>query len=397
MLFEGNISTLEQLLHPMKRDTFVEHYVNQEPFFVHGGLSTRATNLITVDEVSELVEQGLHPEGRIKLYREGKQVPSQHYCTQDAKPRVNPFLLRRLLSVGATLIINGIDELHRGIGDLCQALELELSSDVWANAYVTVKHGGAFNIHFDDHDVLALQISGSKRWRLFGKTEEFPLHPGESLGEPPSIEQQNDVMKSGEVLFIPRGVWHCAEVVESPSFHITFGLRGKTAIDLIKTGLDGLQKAALFRKYIPRIGGDQLLRRHGEEIKAHLHKWVDHLSLDVFLFLIDADRRNRSQLALWDPITILGASKLWLTSRRMQPAQLLDSYRCNSVRLGGENYDLTSTEMLVLKIAFKRIVLSVDELVAEVGRSGNAVSDADLHSAVVRLVECGLLNAEGNR
>lgn len=396
MLFEGNISTLEQLLYPMKLDSFAHYYANQEPVFIRGGSSTRVTNLITADQVSELVQQGLHPDGRIKLYKEGKQIPWQNYCTRDSKPRVNPSLLRRILNGGASLVVNGIDELHRGIGDLCHALELELSSDVWANAYITVKHGGAFNVHFDDHDVLALQISGSKRWRLFGKTEEFPLHPGEQLGEPPSVEQQNDVIEPGEVLFIPRGVWHCAEVVAGPSFHITFGVRGETAIDLIKTGLDELQKAALFRKYIPRIGGDQLLRSHEEEIKAYLHNWVDDLSFDLFLYLVDSARRNRSQVALWDPISISGASKLWVTSRRLLPAQLLEANRCNAIRLGGETYDLPSMEMLVLRIAFKRIALSFDELVAEVRQSGTIVPDADLQSAVVQLIEFGLLNAEGH-
>ena len=176
-------------------------------------------------------------------------------------------LIRGILNAGASLVVDGLEDTHPKIGDLAQALELEFSSTVWANAYVTTKEGGAFDVHYDNHDVIVLQISGSKRWHLFGRTEEFPVDLFEPAHAPKS-EENADILCAGEVLFVPRGVWHRAEVVDSPSFHITFGIRGETGIEFVTQAVNDLTKEALFRKYLPRIGGEQLLLEHEKKLKS---------------------------------------------------------------------------------------------------------------------------------
>jgi ribosomal protein L16 Arg81 hydroxylase len=394
MLFAGDISTLEDLVDPMSRREFMDCYINQLPVFVHGGSAMRAAGLVDVAEVSALVQQGLHPEGRISLLQNGKRIPAEFYRTRDARPRIDPSVVRRLLNGGASLVVNGIDEALPKIGDLAHALELEFSSNVWANAYVTLNEGGAFDVHFDDHDVIVLQISGSKRWRLFGLTEEYPIDPGKSLGEPPAIEQQADVLSAGEVLFIPRGVWHRAEVVDSPSFHITFGVSGMTGLDLVRNALEELRAEALFRKYLPRVGGGELLSEHEKRLKADLHDWIDRISGTAFLDQSDSTRRSRSRPVLWDHIQLGGATKLWLAARRIPSADVLKELENGSIRIGAEDHRFDSTACAILKIAFARVVLSFDELVILVRAAGIAVSDAELSSTVVQLVESGVLNAE---
>jgi len=34
----------------------------------------------------------------------------------------------------------------------------------------------AVNPHWDDHDVFILQVSGEKRWRVYGVTRPYPLY-----------------------------------------------------------------------------------------------------------------------------------------------------------------------------------------------------------------------------
>jgi len=394
MSIAEKMSTLEHLVLPMSRQEFLDYYMNQVPVFIQGGSPVRVAGLVDVAEVSEIVHQGLHPDGRIWLYQGGKRVPPESYSTRDARPRIDPHLVRVLLGRGASLVLNGIDEAHPKIGDLAHALELELLANVWANVYVTFNEGGALDIHFDDHDVIVLQVSGSKRWRLFGKTEEFPLHPGKTLGRAPTIEQHVDVLTPGEVLFIPRGEWHRAEVVESPSFHITFGVGGMTGLDLVKSAIDDLGEESGFRKYLPRIGGDEALRDHEEKLRSYLHDWVDRLSARRFLDDADSARRSRSRVILWNEVHIDNSTRLCIAARRIPSAQLLDPSNAGNIQIAGRTHHFDSTELVILRIAFNRFVLTFDELVAQVRAWGNMAPDTELSSAVIRLVEYGVLNAE---
>ena len=267
MHFSGEIPTLAELISPMTQQDFFDCYTKQLPIFIHGGAPSRFATLIDVNDVRRLVQSETYPGGRIRIVRNGKDIPSRFYTSRETPPRMSLSLIRGILNAGASLVVDGLEDTHPRIGDLAQALELEFSSTVWANAYATTKDGGAFDVHYDNHEVIVLQISGSKRWHLFGRTEEFPV----DLFQPalaPKSEEKADILSAGEVLFVPRGVWHRAEVVDSPSFHITFGIQGDMGIEFVTEAVNDLMKEALFRKYLPRVGGEQVAFGTREEAKV---------------------------------------------------------------------------------------------------------------------------------
>jgi hypothetical protein len=261
---------------------------------------------------------------------------------------------------------------------------------VWANAYVTTKEGGAFDVHYDNHDVIVLQISGSKRWHLYGRTEEFPVDMFDSKRHmAPKAEEKIDVLCAGEVLFVPRGVWHRAEVVDSPSFHITFGIGGETGAQFATQAVNDLMKEALFREYLPRVGGEQLLLEHEKKLKSFLHDWVERLSVKEFLASCDAARPTRSEIIPWNPIPLNGEAKIWLALRRRSPIVDLDS---TEIKVGGRAHKICPTERLILQIVGKYGVLTFDELISQVREKGDTIAEDELATAVVYLAECGLLN-----
>lgn len=396
MLFEGKISNLDDLLSPMSRKEFFKYYLDQTPILIRADDPSRATRLVNVQEVSEIVFEGLHSDGRIVLFQNGRPVPTDDYSTQEPKPRLDPILIRRLLQSGASLVINGLDDAHKSVGDLTQALELEFASNVWANAYITLNEGGVFSEHFDDHDVIVLQVTGSKRWRLFGKTEEFALHPGKSLGDAPTLEKNSYFLAPGDVLFIPRGDWHRAEVVDGPCFHITFGVGGSTGLDLVIHELGELAQEAIFRRYLPRLAGEKALAQHERQLISHLHKWVDRLSAKLFLESLDSARRTRSRPSLWGDLRIEGTTKVSLGARRLPSKLFVEIGDAEDLVLGGRNVETDPTSRLILKIVFQRSLLTFEQLASEVHSSGEVASRTDLIDIVVRLVECGILNIKND-
>jgi hypothetical protein len=189
-------------------------------------------------------------------------------------------------------------------------------------------------------------------------------------------------------------VWHRAEVVDSPSFHITFAVGGVTGLDLVKDMIEDLSRQPIFRKYLPRVSGGQALTDHEERLKSNLHDCVDRLCTRAYLAGADLLRRNRSRAILWGRINLDRATKLWIASRRLLPPELLEQCNGGSVRIAGGSHQFGPTELLILRIAFQRVALGFDELMVELRAAGSTASDAELSSAVIRLVEHGVLNAE---
>jgi hypothetical protein len=389
MRFNGEISTLAELVNPMTQQELFHCYNTQQPVFIHGGTPSRVAKLIDVNDISKLIQAETFLGRRIRLVRNGEEIPPMFWT--DGGSRMSLSLIRGVLNAGASLVVNGLQETHPKIGDLAQALELEFSSDVWVNGYVTTKDGGAFDVHYDNHDVIILQISGSKRWYLYGQTEEFPVDQfSKDLHKnAPKAEEKIDILCAGEVLFVPRGEWHRAEVVDSPSFHLTIGIDGETGIGFVAQAVNDLKKEALFRKYLPRVGGEKLLLEHDKKLKSFLHDWVERLSVKAFLASRDASRPTRSEIIPWNPIPLNSETKIWLALRRKSPIVDLDS---TEIVVGGKAYDLCPMDRLILQIIGEYGVLRFDELIGQVRGTGNTTAEVELATSTILLAEFGLLN-----
>src|SRR5262245_10853056 len=149
MLFGGEISTLAGLVSPMTQQEFLDCYIEQLPVFIHGGTPSRVAKLIKVNDVRDIIQKQTYPSYRIRMMRNGEEIPPMFYTRGEESPRMSLLLIRGILKAGASLGVFNLQDTHPRIGELAQALELEFSSTVHANAYITTKEGGAFKVHYD--------------------------------------------------------------------------------------------------------------------------------------------------------------------------------------------------------------------------------------------------------
>lgn len=382
----------EDLLYPLSAHRFYDHYVNQIPLFIRGGPAARGLNLLTSRHVDDLLAQGQHPSDRfIMTIDDGRKIPQEYYWTPETPPRIDASAVQRLLDGGASLIINGIDEVVPEVGDLVQAIEWELAANVWANAYVTFEKGGALKVHYDDHDVIVLQVSGAKRWYLFGRTEEFPVKPALPDAHPPSEIVHNEVLGPGEVTFVPRGVWHRTEVVESPSIHLTISVGGATGLEWARDAIEQLAEVALFRRYFPRVAGPDAMREHERQMKDRLHRWVDDLSLSAFINRRDARRRGRSRSILWGDRAPCATTQLRLALRRLPEWRESDAAGAALPNSPKQAEDLSPLARSAFQIMCSRRVVAFATLVDEL-QSQDGTPDSDhISKAVIELLESGLI------
>ena len=95
-----------------------------------------------------------------------------------------------------------------------------------ANAYYTPAGSQGLPVHHDTHEVISLQVAGSKRWLVYEPVLELPLKNQRyrsALGEPG--EPMLDVtLRAGDTLYLPRGWLHQALTSDEDSLHITVGI-----------------------------------------------------------------------------------------------------------------------------------------------------------------------------
>lgn len=137
---------------------------------------------------------------------------------------------------GYTIVVDGIEQYVRTIGTLARSLEVELNFPTQVNTYVTPPESRGLVPHYDDHDVLILQLQGSKTWHLYEGADRPPHQIQrdadkavvlESLPAPTDLR-----LDAGDVLYVPRGRVHAAETHSEASIHLTVGIHAPTVLML---------------------------------------------------------------------------------------------------------------------------------------------------------------------
>jgi lysine-specific demethylase/histidyl-hydroxylase NO66 len=69
---------------------------------------------------------------------------------------------------GATIVLNQAHQFDPKLARLCAvAWRYVFSSHVQTNIYLTPPNAQGFRTHYDNHDVLVIQVEGEKAWRLY--------------------------------------------------------------------------------------------------------------------------------------------------------------------------------------------------------------------------------------
>ena len=136
-----------------------------------------------------------------------------------------------LLRSGLTIMVDDLPATIPALRELKHAAATDLgisARSVDVKLSISPERAG-FPMHFDRHDSIQFQISGSKKWTLAPNRLRFPLHgctlglsvPEELLDyypagqtQPPR-ERERIELSPGMILFVPRGYWHSTAAGEA--------------------------------------------------------------------------------------------------------------------------------------------------------------------------------------
>lgn len=224
--------TLDDILHPCTAQDFLTKIAGSDYLHVPG-YPGKFADLFPWAELNHILQTHRFGAKGMRMVKDGRAV-SQDAFLRDGVVRAGE--MTDLLRDGATLVLERVDCMYRPLKDLGESLERVFEVPVQMNMYAGWRVSHGFDVHWDDHDVIVLQIAGRKLWKIYGITENFPVKNSVELGsKPPENDPVWDgFLEQGDVLYMPRGWWHIAFPVDEPTMHITIGMRYPTGLDLLR-------------------------------------------------------------------------------------------------------------------------------------------------------------------
>ena len=366
------INQLEKLLEPCPQEEFIASSWGKTYQHVPGNPG-KFSHLLPWDQLNKILQQHRLDFPRLRLTQNGQSLPASsylRYATGGRRkipiPRLQTDKLTQQLSEGATLVLDAVDELSEPLRELAEGLELFFHEHIQINAYAGWRTSQGFDLHWDDHDVFILQVTGRKHWKVYGMTRPYPLAQDSEQAPKPAHEPLwEQTLEEGDLLYIPRGWWHVARPLDEPTLHLTVGVHNRTGIDLLRWVSDRMRASEIFRADLPRFSSSTERARHLEQLREKLLAEWDRDVLARYFAELDGAAEARPRLGLPWVATPSGLpsspqATVYLTAPRPLDLQVVDGvieFSCHKKR-----WRFASEALLILRPLVEKRVCSVAEL-----------------------------------
>ncbi len=391
------ITSIADLLHPNEPVTLRAAAADGKRLLLHTDRAAQFAKLISWERFNDLVTADKVLAGDIEFARNNAILPAEMTIVRPKRQRpptrMRAAAIDHYARQGVSVVINGLDEMDAEIRRLNAIVERMFRARVQANLYASFGRDSAFKPHWDDHNVLVLQLHGRKLWRSWGQPWQAPLSRKlfkvpETLGEP----EWQAILDPGDILYLPRGEIHAAEITPGEdSMHLTIGI-APPGFDALTTAMaEACQSEVIGRQDLPilaeRAQSDAWMR----DAREALHRAVDRLDLEQILEALD--RRVEPM-----PAGFLGADRrlgpeTFILPTLRRPLSDVDKEKeepCDDrlvVNAGSQSWTLEGTERRVLDQIMKDGAPTLAHLAARLASDG----EPNVEEAVVQLARKGLV------
>src|SRR5437763_3097271 len=187
--------------------------------FARGALDVPrlCARLLTPDHLMELVMRRSLDAPQLRVFQDGAEVHPGRFLEASTSRRgqsvrfADMNRLRHLLHTGSTMVLDQADLFDPTLEVLCRALQWWSREMVQVNLYLTTGATDGFELHWDDHDVMIVQLAGDKDWEVRSCSRPVPMYRDAERNDTPSDHVLfSGTLSAGAVMHIPRGCWHRA-------------------------------------------------------------------------------------------------------------------------------------------------------------------------------------------
>lgn len=327
------IERFERFIAPLDLTSFADRYLGHD-FLHQPGEAGRFADLVDWNDVNTVLTTQRLESPRLILVRGGKTIPDDRYLhSSGANKRIDAGALSALLAQGATMVLSFIDEMLPRIGAAADDVAAALMARTNVNLYAGWRADNGFDIHWDHHDVIILQVAGRKHWRVHRPTRDHPVRG--DVCDPPADDDQpvfDAVLEDGGILYLPRGWWHVATPVEEPSLHLTIAVTPLNGLEYLQWLGERMADDLGARQDIPYLADPAQRARHMDAIKQHFVALWDSRDAAQFYRARAAKMPARPRFQLPGFATANGADGLQVSQLRLAGARRLSVERSGADR-----------------------------------------------------------------
>ncbi len=281
--------TFAKLMAPVSLDEFLDTYFGKKPLHISGSREKtgEVCDWVAFNDLLQMTD--VWSSDNFKMVLDTETLPASDYCRRTVS-RDNFGILQpdrkqvgSLLDEGATIVLDRVERLSRGVRSVTEAIEMGTCSRVSCNAYCSQEQHKAFPSHFDTTDVFAVHVEGRKTWRIYTGRFEHPMerdgfrHPSftPEYHEKAKGELLMEVeLKPGDILYLPPGVYHDALASTEACLHLSFTLSGPTGLDYLQFVLSGLEDLPIMRQVMPSYDDPHAHQRHLDKLVAEVSEII---------------------------------------------------------------------------------------------------------------------------
>jgi bifunctional lysine-specific demethylase and histidyl-hydroxylase MINA len=237
MLFQDAQRTLEQFLAPLTIDEFLDQVLSGGFRKIDGSDASARLGLLGPDP-RELLLQAPQLADKLTFHSANALGPPPSLAgiadAGEFRRRIEQFH-----ALNYSVRFPELRPLSAPLERLARALEVLLHQPVTGSAFWS-RGGMRAPVHFDDHDLLVVQLFGEKRWYLSNKPSELPNTwkgiPGGTLelGAHTTVD-----LRPADLLYLPRGTLHSVDS-DAESMHLSIGFTPLTVRDAMIAAIDQL-------------------------------------------------------------------------------------------------------------------------------------------------------------
>lgn len=308
-------------------DVFAARHWGRVPLHTPAAeLNGAAADLFSPAAVDELLSRRGLRTPFLRVAKEGSTLGDRDFTAPGGAgatvgDQLSDDKLLALFAAGSTLVLQGLHRTWAPLLDLAQDLGAELGHPVQVNGYVTPAQNRGFDDHYDVHDVLVLQVSGRKHWRVRPPVHPHPLRDqpwtdhraavAAAAERPPELDV---VLEPGDTLYVPRGWLHSATALGGSTVHLTLGVhtwtRHHLLTQLVAEAVAGVAADEQVRAALPlgvdvtRVAGDDL-----ERVRALLLQAVSDVAATAVAGRMAGAARSAQRAAPLAPLATLAAAQ----------------------------------------------------------------------------------------
>lgn len=297
--------TFDEAIKPLSVQEFVDQYLGAR-YLLQKPRIPRFRTMVRWDEINYALDHIRFTPQRMRLVQNNKTIPATAYSFVDddasGASALDARKFERFLANGATLSINKVDELFPEVQTFAESCEEQFRVPVGVNLYAGWRTDNGFDLHWDRHDTLIVQVAGRKHWTVYEPTMEHPLD--DRLLAPPQTPKGAPIweglLEEGDLLYMPRGWWHVARPLDEPTLHLTAGIRHRTGATLMKWISAELNKHAVYRADLPVNASREAQTAHAATIRELVTAALTDDVVEQYMRMVDGEIPSRPRTHLPD-------------------------------------------------------------------------------------------------